>query len=120
MSHIIIYSKNKSKITKKKYEIFIDDDDLDKIQDLEIGVSINYLNVVYIYYRIKTPDGHIKTLSLPRLLAGIRHISPNKKVIIYRNNNPLDLTKENMEVVSLEEFRKRKHGYSGSDFGFSI
>ena len=76
-----------------RYTILIDDEDYDKIKDLNINIRTNnnYKK------RVMTGTG----LSLHRYIVN----STSNQICIHKNNNPFDFRKENLFITTRKELK---------------
>lgn len=80
---------------QKEYEIIIDDEDYNKIKDLNLILKTSYR------YKKRVIDSR-SGLSLHRFLIP----SKRNQICIHKNNNPFDFRKDNLFITSRKELSK--------------
>lgn len=107
-NYILVYSENNHKATNKPYEITLDSSSLDIIKDIALLVHLEAGARLYptVMYRKRTHTNKLTYAILCRLLMGIEHVGPSKLIIHFKNDNHLDLRKENMRLMTPGDYRK--------------
>lgn len=78
---------------KREYEILIDDEDYDKIKDLNLTITTDYR-----YKKIVRASG----ISLHRYII---HSKPNQ-ICIHKNNDRFDFRKDNLFITTQKELNE--------------
>ena len=79
--------------------MFIDDEDYEKIKDLNL--TLNYTsskNTNYIYTKLYEKSKYIKTINIHRLVMGLGDYKNDKRIINHIDGNGLNNQKENLEI----------------------
>ena len=95
--------KHKSKGTNIMY---IDEEDLDKIKDLNL--TLNYTSNKHTYYAkhiVYQNQKYIKTINIHRLIMGLGDFKEDKRIINHIDGNGLNNCKSNLEICN--------HQYNG-------
>ncbi len=102
-----VVTRSKIKRTKDYYVIKIDKEDYEWISKIAVYVSYkNFNKYKTVYYKDINPDGtlSIDAYNLPRRILGIKNNENRNLIIKYKNEDFLDLRKENLELVMVSDY----------------
>ena len=100
--------------TKGTHIMFIDDEDLDKIKDLNL--TLNYqsggIDTNYVKHIVYENGKYIKKINIHRLIMGLGDYKNDKRIINHIDGNGLNNCKSNLEICDRmyngQSFRTKK------------